>query len=188
MHLRRNRVAVQGHRIPVLALLACASSLVLVGCGTHPGPQASPKVTPSTAQPAPSTTTTSPAASAFDPEGASTPSEGAVAFENAIDNYDAAATCDLISPAYLAAAVKEVKASSSESCAEIWTGVFKSDGPSPIPPSEENPSVVSVQQTGATAQVVIDYNIPAGSGATLANDTDTLVLQNGRWLVSPPDS
>ena len=57
-----------------------------------------------------------------------------MAFENAIDNYDAAATCDLISPAYLAAAVKEVKASSSESCAEIWTGVFKSDGTYPIPP------------------------------------------------------
>ena len=109
-----------------------------------------------------------------------------MAFENAIDNYDAAGTCDMISPAYLAAVVKLVKASSSESCVEIWTAVFKSDGPPPIPPSEENPSVVSVQQTGDSAQVVIDFNIPPNSGATLANNTDTLVLQSGRWLVSPP--
>jgi hypothetical protein len=90
----------------------------------------------------------------------------------------------VISPAYLAAVVNEVKASSSESCVEIVTGVYKSDGPSPIPPQEENPTVVSVQQTGVTAQVVIDYNIPANSGATLANDNVELTLQNGRWLVS----
>jgi hypothetical protein len=111
-----------------------------------------------------------------------------VSFTNAIDNYDAATTCELISPAYLAAVIQDVKPSSSESCVEIWTGVFKSDGSPLIPPSEENPSVVSVQQTGDIAQVVIDYNIPPNSGATMANNTDTLVLQNGRWLVSPPDS
>jgi hypothetical protein len=124
----------------------------------------------------------------FDPEGSSTPSEAAVAFENAIDNYNANGVCNVISPAYLAAVVKQIKASANESCVEIWTGVFKSDGPSPIPPSEEDPTVVSVEQSGSTAQVVIDYNIPPNSGATLANSTDALVLQNGVWLVNPPSS
>jgi len=184
MLLRRHRERVRTCRVPPLVLLVLASSLVLVGCGTSSGLGPVPKVAPSTTRPAPSTTTSSSAASAFDPEGASTPSQGALAFENATDNDDAAATCEVISPAYLAAVVNAVKASSSESCVEIVTGVYKSDGPSPIPPQEENPTVVSVQQTGVTAQVVIDYNIPANSGATLANDNVELTLQNGRWLVS----
>ena len=57
-------------------------------------------------------------------------------------------------------------------------------GSQPIPPQDESPSVVSVQQTGDTAQVVIDYNVPANSGATLSNNTVTVTLHNGRWLVS----
>jgi ketosteroid isomerase-like protein len=136
-------------------------------------------------QPAPSTSTSTSVASAFNPEGASTPSQGAVAFENAVDNQDAAALCNLITPAYVVAVAQALKASSSESCVDLWTSSWRTDGPSPIPPQEENPTVVSVQQAGDTAQVVIDYNIPPGSGATLANSTDTLVLQNGRWLVTP---
>lgn len=188
MLLRRNREAVQVRRIPALALLACASSLVLVGCGAHPSPQASHKLAPLTVHSAPTTTNSGPAASAFDPEGASTPSAAAVGFENAIKDRDGAGVCDFISPAYLAAAAEEQKDSPSEPCVKIWTGAFQSEGPSPTPLQDEHPSVVSVQQTGDSAQVVIDYNIPANEGFTLANDTDALVLQNGRWLVSPPDN
>jgi predicted small secreted protein len=161
MLLRRHQEGVRTCRIPSLAVLVLASSLVLVGCGTDSGLGSTSKVAPSTTQPAPSTTASP--ASAFDPQGASTPSEGALAFENAIDNREAVALCDLISPAYLAAVVKLVTARSSESCVEIWTREW---------------------ETGATAQVVIDYNIPPNSGATLANDNVALTLQNGRWLVS----
>jgi len=107
-----------------------------------------------------------------------------VAFENAIDNQNAVALCNLITPAYVVAVAKATNASSSEPCVELWTNSWKTEGPSPIPPQEENPTVVSAQQTGDTAQVVIDYNIPPNSGATLANDNVTLTLQNGRWLVS----
>jgi len=188
LRARVGRESVHACRTPVLLLLACVSPLVLVGCDAGAGRQASTNVTASTTQHSPSATTSSSAASVFDPGGASTPSEAAVAFENAIDNYNANGVCNFISPAYLAAVVKEVKASSNESCVEIWTGVFKSDGPSPIPPSEEDPTAISVEQSGDTAQVVIDYNIPPNSGATLANSTDALVLQNGHWLVDPPSS
>lgn len=171
-------------RIRSLVLLVLASSLVLVGCGTHSGLGSASKVAAPTTQPALSTSTSALPASAFNPQGASTPSQGAVAFENAIDNQNAVALCNLITPAYVVAVAKATNASSSEPCVELWTNSWKTEGPSPIPPQEENPTVVSAQQTGDTAQVVIDYNIPPNSGATLANDNVTLTLQNGRWLVS----
>jgi hypothetical protein len=122
-------------------------------------------------------------ASAFDPLGASTPSDGALRFINAQDNRDAATTCDLISAEFLRLAAEAVNANSNESCVDIMTAAYNI-GSQPIPPQDESPSVVSVQQTGDTAQVVIDYNVPANSGATLSNNTVTVTLHNGRWLVS----
>jgi hypothetical protein len=123
-------------------------------------------------------------ASTFDPQGASNPSDGALGFVNAEDNDDAATTCDFISAEFLREVAEAINVDPSKSCADIMSAVFNSGGPQPIPPQEESPSVVSVQQSGVTAQVVIDFNVPANDGATLANDNVTLTLQNGRWLVS----
>jgi hypothetical protein len=184
MHLRRYQEGVRARRIPSLVLLVLASSVVLFGCGTNSGLGSMPKVAPSTTQPAPPTTPNSPVTSIFDPQGATNPSDGALGFINAEDNEDAATTCDFISAEFLREVAEEINVDPHKPCADIMSAVFNGGGPQPIPPQEESPSVVSVQQTGVTAQVVIDFNVPANDGATLANDNITLTLQNGRWLVS----
>lgn len=174
--------------------IACSGALVICGlsavgvCGC--GGSGSADVTPTSSSRTVSVSTAVVAPSAPparttvpSPVGASTPQAAALAFENALDNEDAATLCQYATPHYIAEVAELLGVGVKTDCRDIMTNDFSSMGAQAVDPSTEHPTVVSTHGSGDIVYVRIDFNIPPGAVAQLSDSTLPVDLIDGRWLV-----